>query len=133
LPVAVRGSSLTILISRGRWWGASAPSRNRRRSARSASGSADFEWRNGALPRLSLAAPGALRLRRLSGRLTLRDRTLTFSAAHLDAPGGPYSLSGTASFTRELDLTLIGRDSRQYSVTGALARPRVSLPPPVGR
>jgi hypothetical protein len=101
--------------------------------ARSASGSADFEWRNGALPRLSLGAPGALRLRLFSGRMTLRDRTLTFSAAHLDASGGPYSLSGTASFARELDLTLTGRDSREYTITGGLARPRVSLPPRAGR
>jgi uncharacterized protein involved in outer membrane biogenesis len=101
--------------------------------ARTASGSSQFEWRNGALPRLSLGAPGALRLRRFSGRITLRDRTLSFSAAHLDAPGGPYSLSGTASFARELNLTLTGRDSREYTITGGLARPRVSLPPRAGR
>ncbi|HEV2021888.1 MAG TPA: AsmA family protein [Terriglobales bacterium] len=97
--------------------------------ARTAVGSAEFEWRNGTLPRLSLGASGPLRLRRFSGRLTLRDRTLTFSGAHLDAVGGLYSLSGTASFARELDLTLTAQDSRQYAVTGALLRPRVSSPP----
>lgn len=101
--------------------------------ARSASGSADFEWRNGALPRLSLGPSGGLRLRRFSGRLTLRDRTLTFSSARLDAPGGPYTLTGTASIARELDLTLTNRDSGQYTITGGLARPRVSLPPRTGR
>jgi uncharacterized protein involved in outer membrane biogenesis len=96
--------------------------------ARTASGSAEFEWRNGALPRISLGAPGPLHLRRFSGRLTLRDRALTFASAHLEAPGGPYSLSGTASFARELDLTLTGKDSREYAVGGLLARPRVSSP-----
>lgn len=100
---------------------------------RSASGSAEFEWRNGALPRLSLGAPGPLRLRRFSGRMVLRDRAFTFTAAHLDAPGGPYSLSGTASFARQLDLTLTGKDSREYAVDGLLARPRVRSPSPVPR
>ena len=33
--------------------------------------------------------------------------------------GGSYSLNGTASFARELDLTLTGQDSRQYVVTGS--------------
>lgn len=97
--------------------------------ARTASGSAEFELRNGALSHLSLAASGPLRLRRFSGRLLLRDRTLTFSEARLDAGDGPYSLTGTASFARELDLTFTARDSREYTVRGALARPRVSLPP----
>jgi hypothetical protein len=96
--------------------------------ARTAAGSAEFEWRSGSLPRLSLGAPGPLHLRRFSGRLALLDRTLTFSAARLDAAGGPYSLSGTASFARELDLTLTSRDSREYTITGALLRPRVSAP-----
>ena len=99
--------------------------------ARTASGSAEFEWRNGALPRLSLGAPGALHVRRFSGRLMLRDRTLTFTSAHMDATGGPYLLNGTASFTRELDLTLTGKDSRVYAVSGALTRPRVTSHPPV--
>ena len=102
--------------------------------ARTAAGSVEFEWSNGTLPRLSLGgATGPLHLRRLSGRLALLDRTLTFSGAHLDAVGGSYSLSGTASFARELDLTLTGQDSRKYTVTGALLRPRVSLPPPAQR
>ncbi|MGH9492602.1 MAG: AsmA family protein [Terriglobales bacterium] len=101
--------------------------------ARTASGSAEFEWRDGALPRFSLGAPGPLHLRRFSARLMLRDRTLTFSGTHLDAPGGPYSLNGTASFARELNLTLTAQDSREYAVTGALTRPRVSLPPRAGR
>ncbi len=97
--------------------------------ARTAAGSAEFEGRNTTLPRLSLGAPGPLHLRRFSGRLTLRDRTLTFSGAHLDAVGGPYSLSGTASFARELNLKLTGQDSSEYAITGALLRPRVSSPP----
>ncbi len=101
--------------------------------ARTAGGSVEFEWRNGTLPRLSLGASGPLHLRRLSGRLTLLDRTLTFSGAHLDAVGGSYSLNGTASFARELNLTFTGQDSREYVVTGALLRPRVSLPPPAQR
>jgi len=101
--------------------------------ARTASGSAEFELRNGALPRLSLAASGPLHVRRFSGRLMLRDRALAFTEAHLDAAGGPYSLSGTASFARELDLTLTGKDSREYAINGALARPRVSFPPPAPR
>jgi len=96
---------------------------------RTAAGSAEFEWRNGTLPRLSLGAPGPLHLRLLAGRLTLRERTLAFSGAHLDAPGGPYSLSGTASFARELDLKLTSQDSREFTITGALLRPQVSLPP----
>lgn len=100
--------------------------------ARSASGSAEFELRDGSLARLSLGA-GPLRLHRLSGRVLLRDRTLTFTDAHLDAAGGPYSLSGTASFTRNLDLTLTGKDSREYAVQGALARPSISPLPPAGR
>lgn len=101
--------------------------------ARSASGSAEFELRNGTLPRLTLAASGPLRLRRFSGRLMLRDRTITFAEARVDAAEGPYSLSGTASFARDLDLTFTARDSREYAVRGALARPRVTLPPPAPR
>jgi hypothetical protein len=95
---------------------------------RTASGSAEFEWRNGTLPRFSFGAPGPLHLRRFSGRLLLRDRTLSFLDGRLDAAGGPYLLNGTASFARQLDLTLTRRDAPAYAVTGALARPRVARP-----
>ena len=93
----------------------------------SATGSLSFDWRDGSLPHLALAAgTPALRLRRFAGRITLGDRTLTLSKARLDTAAASYQVTGTTSFARELKLVLAADGKHAFNISGTLERPRVA-------
>lgn len=107
---------------------------------RSAVASLDFAWKDGSLHHLTLsparsaarAGSAALRIDTFRGRASLRDSVLTISDAQMETPSGIYTVSGTATRTRELDLTFTLNRAQQYSVGGTLAAPRVQavvLPP----
>lgn len=93
----------------------------------SATGSLSFDWRNGALPHLTLARGASpLRVRHFAGQISLHNRMLTISQGKLDTPEGSYAVSGTASFGRELQLLLTRDSQHAYTVTGTMERPRVA-------
>lgn len=96
--------------------------------AASATGKLDFDWTNGVLRRVALRGAPPLRVRRFHGSAELRDARLSFSAGRLESPEGIYTVSGSTTLARELDLRL-ANDGRVFLLTGTLARPRVSAPP----
>ena len=94
---------------------------------RNATGSARFSWQNGSLNRALL--PGTtvpLRVRRFAGMLSVRDSRVTIPEARLESPAGEFTVSGSASFSRQLDLRVARGASRAFAVTGTLAQPQVS-------
>ncbi|MGH9509442.1 MAG: AsmA-like C-terminal region-containing protein, partial [Terriglobales bacterium] len=95
--------------------------------ASNAAGSARFMWTNGSLNRALL--PGAavpLRVRRFAGQLSVRESRLTIPEARLESPAGEFTVTGSASFSRQLDLRVARGASRAFAVTGTLAQPQVS-------
>jgi hypothetical protein len=107
-----------------------------RELVRSAAGSLDFDWRDGTLRHLTLAAasseatvaagtPAApLRLVRFAGRATLRGSVLTLEQSRMETRDGIYTVSGTASAGRALALRFAA-PAHTYEVGGTLAEPRV--------
>ncbi|HXZ27170.1 MAG TPA: AsmA-like C-terminal region-containing protein, partial [Terriglobales bacterium] len=98
----------------------------------SLAGSMDFEWRGGVLRHLVLGgARDPVRFQRFAGHALLRDSTFTLSGCRLETPQGSFTVSGTASLGRQLELRLGRERGPGYSVSGSLARPRVkpSSPP----
>lgn len=98
----------------------------------SAAGSLEFDWKDGMLARLALSGSGPLRFSRLSGNARLSEGSLAFFDSQLMTQQGAYTLTGTASLRRELDLRLVrepahtGSDSRRiYTVKGTLLEPQV--------
>lgn len=97
--------------------------------ATSALGELKFDWRKGALRHVGLRGAAPLRMRRFTGTLRLRETRLTFDAGKMETPEGIYTVSGSSTFARALDLKLESA-TRTYQVTGTLERPRVTTPPP---
>ncbi len=99
--------------------------------ATSAAGSVQFDWRDGAMAHVALAGtPGPLRVRRFSGRMSLRDSVLDISASKLETPSGIYKVSGTASLARQLGIRLLGDGATGFMITGPLAKPQVAAATP---
>jgi hypothetical protein len=100
----------------------------------SAEGAAQFDMRDAAFPRVSLAEDeGPLKIWRLSGSTHLQDGILQVKNAKLESPSGKFDLSGTAGLNRQLDLKLAWPTggSGGYAITGTLLEPRVTqLPGP---
>lgn len=96
----------------------------------SLAGSMDFDWRGGVLRHLVLGETrDPLRFQRFTGHALLRDSTFTLSGCRLQTPQGSFTVSGTASLGRQLDLGLARESGPGYSVSGSLARPRVKPTP----
>lgn len=97
----------------------------------SAIGTLQFEIRDGVLPHIALANDDSpLRVRRFIGRIALRDGMFDIQDGKLEAPGGLYLVSGSAS-EKKIDIQMSRGSSRSFSVTGTLSAPRVvpaSLP-----
>jgi AsmA-like protein len=98
----------------------------------SATGTLEFEMRNGTLPRIALVtAPAPLRIRLFKAHLILVDGKLEIQEGKLDAASGIYEVSGTASLGRNLNIRLVHDGAHAFSITGTVAEPRVvrvSLP-----
>ncbi len=95
--------------------------------AASANGAGSFDWQNGALPHVALDGhSGPLHFKRFTGQMELREGTLLLAKSKMTAASGIYTVSGTASFGRELSLKL-RNGGRAYDVSGPLDKPKVTL------
>jgi len=98
----------------------------------SATGSADFSWSGGSLRHVTLDARSApLSFSDFTGIVSLESGTLSLADCKLQSVGGNYSVKGTASFERNLDLRFERTGGRTYAISGPLEKPRVeAIPPP---
>ena len=88
---------------------------------------ADFDWRNGSLPHITMASEHQpLAIQRFDGAVQLKGGTLSISEGKLQNHAGIYQVSGTASLARDLKMTLTRDSGSTYSVTGTLARPKIA-------
>jgi AsmA-like C-terminal region/AsmA family len=93
----------------------------------SAAATANFDWRNGSLPHITLASEyQPLAIQRFEGEVQLKDGELSISEGKLQNHAGIYQISGTASFARDLKMTMTRDSGSAYSVTGTLARPKIA-------
>jgi hypothetical protein len=89
-----------------------------------------IEARDGLMPHIALMNfAGPLKLRHFEGNLVLRHRELDFEQARLEAPGGIYQVTGTASLGRVLNLKLLHSGTRGLNIAGTLAAPVISVSP----
>jgi len=98
----------------------------------SASGTLQVQAWEGALPHIVLPEKAApLQMRELSARLILRNARFEVEDGQLLAADGVYQVSGTASFSRVLNLKLTREGAPGFDITGTLSEPRVSqvVPP----
>lgn len=98
--------------------------------AANAAGSGRFLWKNGNLNRALL--PGAtvpLRVRHFAGQVSMRESRLSIPEARLESPAGEFTMTGSASFSRQLDLRVARGSARAFAVTGTLAEPQVAAVP----
>ena len=100
---------------------------------RSAEGDIQFGMEDGVLPRVSLLGDGGhLTVDRFDGSARLHEGAFEIKDGKLESPLGMFTVNGTASFQRELDLkltrspmvTAAGR-SPGYTITGTVAQPQV--------
>ena len=121
-------------VTRGNWgtgsatldYSFSAAGRTAKDLLASATGSADFDWRQGTVRGIALPHSRVpLKLRRFTGKLALKDARLEFTQGKLLLPDGIYEVKGTASFGRQMDLRLVRDAAHAYSVGGTLDRPVV--------
>ncbi len=95
--------------------------------AATSAGSGRFTWKNGSLNRALLPGTAVpLRVRRFAGQLSMRESRLTIPEARLESPAGEFTVTGSATFSRQLDLRVARGSSRAFAVTGTLAQPQVS-------
>jgi hypothetical protein len=95
--------------------------------AASAAGNARFTWKNGSLNRALLPGTAVpLRVRHFTGQISMRESKLTIPGARLESPGGEFTVTGSATFSRQLDLRVARGTARAFAVTGTLAQPQVS-------
>jgi AsmA-like protein len=91
-----------------------------------ATGTVEFDARDGQLPHLALAAnTGPLHINHFQGRFILRDGSLEIEQGKLETPGSIYRISGTASLNRTLDINLMRNGARGFKIAGTLAEPHV--------
>ena len=97
---------------------------------KSAEGTLRVSIKDGAFPHVLIGDEGRpLRVSRLDGQAELHASAIEIKDAKVDSQEGHYQLSGTASFTREVDFRLKGEPDSPisgYAITGTLAEPKVS-------
>lgn len=100
----------------------------------SADGTIEADMRDGLFPHVSLGNDsGPLQIERFEGQARIHDGKVEIKEARLSSPGGVFRVSGSASLSRDLDLTLarspfmtpLNSVSHGYTITGTLAQPRV--------
>jgi AsmA family/AsmA-like C-terminal region len=94
---------------------------------KSAEGALQFDTRDGTLPHVALADDAEpLKFSRFAGQTRLHAGKIEVKDARLDATGGTFQVSGTASLKGELDLKLArGAAVPGFTIGGTLAEPRV--------
>ena len=90
-----------------------------------ASGKLRFDMTDGALKHV-LVENIPLGVRRFSGDLAFRGGEFTIEDAQLDSSGSSYSVSGTASLSREVNFKLVHDKNSGLNITGTLEEPHVS-------
>lgn len=93
--------------------------------ATSASGTVQFNMREGALSHMTLAG-SPLRVRRFTGSMEFRDGQIAIKEATLDSLGATFVVHGTASLSKKLDFQLLKEGASAYNVTGTLSEPQVA-------
>lgn len=97
---------------------------------KNASGTADFTWNNGVLRHVSLDSHGVpVAFSKFSGKVALQDGTFTVSNGKMQAAGANYSVKGSASYNRNLNVTLERSGGQSYVVSGTLDKPHVEASP----
>jgi hypothetical protein len=86
-----------------------------------------FEAHDGSLPHITLTGSAApLHMHGFAGRLALRDGKFQIEAGKLEAAGGIYQVSGTASLGRKVEINLLRDAAHGFSITGTLTEPHVT-------
>ncbi len=62
---------------------------------------------------------------KFAGKLSLQNGTFTVEDAKLQAGGASYTVKGTASYDRKLDVRLERANGSSYVISGTLDKPRV--------
>jgi len=104
--VEARGSSLVNLLG-------------------TASGSLNFDLRDVDLPAI-VVEDGSLKGRRFVGTLGVRNGRFDLQNSTLDCTSGEYSVTGTATWSRQLAFTLTSENNPTLTVSGTLAEPQVT-------
>ena len=92
----------------------------------SASGHLQVQARDGSFPRVILVPSGGpLIVERFAGDFLLGESKLELSEGKLEAPGGIYQVSGTASLAKTWNLQLTRDTTHTFNITGTLATPHV--------
>jgi len=93
----------------------------------SATGTLRVEASEGTLPHIALGdRTSPVQLHRLTASLFLQDGTFKIEMGKLETADGDYSIAGTASLGRILNLKLTREGAPGFNITGTLADPRVS-------
>ncbi|MGH9529398.1 MAG: AsmA family protein [Terriglobales bacterium] len=109
---------------------ATASGRNADELFSSATGILQIQARDGFMPHLvSTSFAGPLQIRHFEGDLVLRHKEIDFGEAKLEANGGTYQVTGTASLGRALNLKLVRSGSRALNITGTVSAPVISISP----
>ncbi|MGC2110817.1 MAG: AsmA family protein [Candidatus Korobacteraceae bacterium] len=93
----------------------------------SASGTADFTWSGGSLRHITLDGRGApLTFSSFAGKLGLQNAAFTVTDGKLRSSGATFTVKGTASYNRSLEVKLDhSGGGRSYVISGTLDQPRV--------
>ena len=93
----------------------------------SAAGTLQVEAWEGVLPHVALPdSDSALQVRHFTAAMTMQDDSFAIKNGELDSPDGTYQLSGTASFSRALNLKLTREGTPGFAITGTLSEPHIS-------
>jgi len=87
---------------------------------------ADFDLQDGFARHVVLGdGAGPLRIRRFTGRFTLREGQFTLLTGKLQAPSGIYQVSGTALIDKQLNLRLVRDGAHAFAIRGTVGAPKV--------
>jgi hypothetical protein len=95
----------------------------------SATGKLQFTLTNGILPHVVLENE-PVKWRRFSGSLALREGLFSLADATLDSGTATYTVEGTVTWSRALDIKLASESSGKIAVTGPLSSPHVAATRP---
>jgi hypothetical protein len=96
----------------------------------SLTGSLDFAWTAGSLRHVTLAGhPGPLAFSSFTGLLDGNRGKLALKNCGLNSGGASYTVTGTATLDRTLDLRLEREGGPSYAISGSLETPRVEALP----
>jgi hypothetical protein len=92
---------------------------------KSARGNLTFDWQDGSMAGWRLKPDTPLRFRRFRGTLLVSGARFELSRSRLECPVATYTVTGTASFARKLDLKLDRGGAPAFTVSGPLTAPLI--------